>query len=709
MYWMARAVGPGNLPRRIWHAMKGKLGIHRLRLPGGELPTERLRKQFIDTYEPPRAVDHWRERASKFFVCPERLAAVTAALRELVDDERWDRQVHDVVESLRQGRMRFFGRFFVDTGWPVTFNRDPVNKVDWPTGRHWSTYDQFDPHLSDMKCVWEASRFSNAYLLARDYARSRHSDSAELFWQMFDDWDRQNPHGLTVQWACGQEGSFRVMAWLFAAIVMLDEPAASAQRLHRLTELIWYTGRHIDRNIDYARGQKNNHAISEAVVLWTIGVLFPELRHAPEWRRKGRRILATEVRRQIYDDGSYVQHSLNYHRLMLDDLLWALRLAELHDAPLPHSVADRFERALNWMLQMVDPVSGCVPNYGANDGALVLPLSCSDYVDFRPIVQAAHYLLHRKRCFSRGPWDEKALWLFGTKVLESSVDSPQRQPDFAAPIGGYYIQRGPRSWAMTRCHSYCDRPGQADMLHVDLWMGGENILRDGGSYRYYCDQPWQRYFSSTAAHNTIEIDRVDQMTKGPRFLWFRWTRSQVRRIAASDDGRVGYFEGEHYGYLRLPGRVIHRRCLCRIDDTYIIVDDILGKRAHEVCLCWRLHPSDWQNDGDGWLANIAGTSVSLKVFTPKTLNLRLVMGETVGRPEGWESLYYGEMEPVPTLIARGSVTLPVRLVTVVGPTGAAPSLVAGDRTFEPDAPLHLAGIEYPSDVARLSCGKIRFQ
>ena len=37
------------------------------------------------------------------------------------------------------------------------------------------------------------------------------------------------------------------------------------------------------------------------------------------------------------------------------------------------------------------------------------------------------------------------------------------------------------------------------------------------------------------------------------------------------------------------------------------------------------------------------------------------------RPEGWESLYYGEKQPVPVLVSRGEAALLVHLVTVIAP------------------------------------------
>ncbi len=709
MYYMTRAVGWGNLPRRAWQVCKGRLGITRRRLPGGELRPEVLRRQFVSDYEPDQAAHRWRQRAARFFFAPHQHNDLAPALAAVADESTWTDRVARVVAELRQGRMILFNRSFAEVGDPPRFNRDPLHQYQWPTGRHWSTYTQFDPHRHDLKCVWEASRFSWAYYFARNYLRRRDPAVAEFFWQLFDEWDRQNPYGLTPQWVCGQEATFRMFAWVFCAQALLPDQSSNSRRLHRLTELVWYSARHIERNLNYARGQKNNHALSEATGLLTIGLLFPELRRAPAWRARGRRVLETDLLRQTYSDGSYIQHSMNYHRLMLDDVLWAARLAELHGEPLSDDALACVGRALKWLLEMIEPETGRVPNYGANDGAQVLPLSTCDYLDFRPLAQAAHYLLHRKRCFPPGPWDEQMLWLFGPPALDSTVEPAARNAGFAAPLGGYYTLRGPRSWGLLRCHTYRDRPSQADMLHFDLWLGPLNVLRDAGSYHYYCDPPWQDYFYSTRAHNTIEIDRADQMIKGPRFLWLRWTRSRTNRFQTAANERLGYFEGEHYGYTRLPGKVIHRRSLCRIDDLYFIIDDVLGSGVHDVRLRWRLCDTGWQAHGQAWKTTVDGTRLQLAVRAPDDFSAELLRGEERPEPEGWESLYYAERAPVPVLRVAGRTALPVRLVTVVAPADQFEQVELA-TTGSPTTPLTLSGIndsELAALLAEVSGGRVR--
>ena len=317
-------------------------------------------------------------------------------------------------------------------GWPVDFNRDPLHGVAWPTGQSRRSYRQFDPRYKDLKCVWEASRFQVGFLLGRDATRDPASPAGGLFWDLLDQWARQNPFGSSAQWVCGQEATFRLMSWLFAACALVDSPDARPDRYHRLTELAYLTGRLIEDNIVYARSQKNNHAISEAAGLWTLGLLFPELRRAGGWREWGRRVICEEVARQIQPDGSYVQHSLNYHRVMLDDLLWAMQLGRLHGDPLAEIRAP-MGKALAWLLAMIEPSTGQVPNYGSNDGALILPLSTCDYTDFRPIAQAAHFALHGTRAFPPGPWDEQMVWLAGPESLQRALDAARSASPSAPP------------------------------------------------------------------------------------------------------------------------------------------------------------------------------------------------------------------------------------------------------------------------------------
>ena len=102
-----------------------------------------------------------------------------------------------------------------------------------------------------------------------------------------------------------------------------------ARRLSKFLFVPWPES----HTVCYAISQKNNHGVSEATALWTLGVLFPNLKRANCWREKGTKILSNLCDELIYDDGGFSQHSANYHRLLLHLLAWTMvigRMVRLH-------------------------------------------------------------------------------------------------------------------------------------------------------------------------------------------------------------------------------------------------------------------------------------------------------------------------------------------------------------------------------------------
>jgi hypothetical protein len=409
--------------------------------------------------------------------------------------EAWRAGALGDAERLLDGRIRYFSLREGTIGYP-----EPAWFVNPFTGqadaadKHWCDLSDFDPDRGDIKYLWEPSRFAWAFALGRAYAAGRDERYPEAFWRLFESWLQANPPQRGVNWMCGQEIAIRALACIFAAYTFWASPHTSDERLARLVVLLAASAERIAANIDYARAQMSNHAACEAAGLFAVGVLFPELSQAERWHRLGREVLEDEARQHNWPDGAYTQHSMNYQRMTLQAYLWCLRLGELNGEKFSERAAERLARSYEFLYQLQDAEGGRVPNYGRNDGALLLPLNSCDYLDYRPALGSMHFLFRRQRLYADGPWMEDLLWLFGPQALAAPV-GPMRRASSDFLRGGYFILRGRDSWAMTRCHSYHTRPGQADMLHLDLWWRGLNVLRDSGSFSYYDPGGnWSDYF-----------------------------------------------------------------------------------------------------------------------------------------------------------------------------------------------------------------------
>lgn len=520
---------------------------------------------------------------------------------------------------------------------------------------HWSRRGDFDPDRGDIKYIWEPARFAWVYDLVRAYSATGDDRYPTLFWHLVNSWMQANPVAIGPGWQCGQEAAIRVMAVCFGLWAFFDHPSSDEKNLLQAVRLLATLGARIEVNLDYAKSQRSNHSSTEALGLVMLGLLFPTMRHADRWLRLGRQTMEYDARHHFWSDGSYLMHSLNYQRMTMHCFLWAMRLAELAEAPFPDAMYEKMARATRFLYQMQDD-SGRVPNYGSNDGALICPLSGCDYLDYRPFLEAMTRLCERKQVspvacdgleqkfpaagdranvVDSSPFQEEQLWLFGA-VKEPNVS---RRGASQFHVGGYYTLRSERSWLMTRCHDYKTRPSQADQLHVDLWYEGVNVLRDPGTFQYYDPERKRNlYFLSTAAHNTIEVNGQSQMEKGPRFYWKSLCRGRL--IQADETSIIA----EHDGYRRFG--VIHRREIRLVGtDHWQVKDRLLGGSDDTR---WKLffHLPDVECVLEGTRLNIPLTT---NAATAKKSMLQLTwQSETPLTPELFESeesLYYGHLSP----------------------------------------------------------------
>jgi hypothetical protein len=494
---------------------------------------------------------------------------------------------------------------------------------------HWRDTPAPPPGV-DIKDTWEFSRFDWAVCMAQRIACGDGSESARLH-AWLDDWVGHNPPFRGPNWQCGQEASLRVLHLALTGLILdeIDEPEEG------LLDLVEVHLRRITATTSYARCQQNNHLSSEATALFIGGSWLARAGRTDGQRfeSKGRQLLQAAANECVCDDGTFSQYSATYQRLFLD----TCSLAELWRKryflpPFCNDFASRVRSCVAWLDSIVDPVSGDAPNIGGNDGAMLLPVGLSRYRDFRPSLQLASAIFSKP--VSCGLDEASRCLLDWLGVAPTAAHGPPTDQCF--PDGGFIVARGPVSHIVFRLPVFRFRPAHADGLHIDLWVRGVNVLRDSGSQRY-SGAGADAWFSSTAAHCTVELDGRSQMPRLGKFLFGAWLQPSDLTFSPSGPG-----SGEASACYRDAWGGQHRRHI-RWSPSRLVVTDAVSGFKDQAVLRWHLGPKVWSVNGDKAVTD----GVKLSIAQGGR-----AMPLTIGTSP--RSLYYGHSDTTPMIECRAN-------------------------------------------------------
>ncbi len=443
----------------------------------------------------------------------------------------------------------------------LAWNINPENRRKAPLDKPWNKISDFGD-FGDIKLIWEASRFPQVFYFINAYSLTKDNKYAHGCIRQIVDWCRRNPFPNGPHYKCGQEIAFRLFSWMIALDFFQNFVSNESKTI--ILRNIYISILRIDINIDYAaKSVRNNHSISESAGLIVVAVLFPEFPESPRLLKKGLSYLKKELGYQVYDDGAYIQHSMTYQRLVVDIVSFVLFICRKQQISLPIEITRTHHKMMVFLLSFMQK-NGWLPNYGNNDGTNLFPASNADYRDFRPSLNFAA-AVSKKTTPTDEPGERGICNLLGLTNNSLLPDCYEN----AFKDGGYYILRNSKCFGFMRAHTYKDRPGQCDMLHLDIWYNGHNIFCDSGSFSYNSKSRKIDGFEGTGGHNTIMINDADQMNKAGRFGWSPWITARVLHFSHQQ------IVAEHYGYQKLYG-VVHRRSVRMTRNGFIINDRIMG-------------------------------------------------------------------------------------------------------------------------------------
>jgi len=533
-----------------------------------QLKSGRLKKNFPEA--PPfvqyLSLEQWKASPVRFFF---------SSRNEMIVPKVPLPSLKERYQQIRQGRFPFFNGPLLDLGQQHNWMQNPDTGYIYDAARHWTTINDYSREAGDIKYVWEKARFAYLYDVIRyDYHYSEDC-SGWVFAEILS-WISANQVNCGPHYKCSQEISLRVLNWTFALFYYRNAPALTTEVFDKIQYAIYWQLHHVYENINFSRiAVRNNHAITETLALYLGGLLYPQLPGAAKWKASGKYWFEQEIAYQVYADGSFLQFSMNYHRVVVQLLTWALRLAQLNGEHWNGMVLEQSRQSLVFLRASMNDSNGWLPNYGANDGALFFRLNECHYRDYRPQLQALAVLLDMDAAL---PEPCEDLYWYGLRPGKRLT--PVLQPFkscYQFTAGGYYICREKEGLTFLRCGNHKDRPSQADNLHLDIWYKGMNILMDAGSYKYNTDEATLKYFMGTASHNTVMLGDYDQMEKGPRFIWYNWTQCESANLR--ETGTEYIWEGVISAFRHVARGIRHFRRVRKMKDrpVWIVEDHIHNK------------------------------------------------------------------------------------------------------------------------------------
>lgn len=479
-------------------------------------------------------------------------------------------------QRILSGDMLFFNAEWINLGKNYNWITNPSNGFEYDINKHWSEIPDFSSEAGDIKYVWEKSRFSWVLTLIR-YDFHFKEDHGEFVFSEIESWIKNNPINMGPNWRCSQEISLRIFNWYIAISYYKNSKAFTEERWSEIQDVIFASLHHVYHHINFSRiAVRNNHAITETMFLALSDILFPFIPEAKKWAQEGRKWFEEEIGYQIYLDGTFLQFSMNYHRVVIQLLTLGISITEKAGRPFSAVVYDRAYKSVEFLYQCVQEENGWLPNYGSNDGALFFPWSDSDYRDYRPQLNSLHFLLTGENIFnSESIIEEQGWWSlkFSNNFKFKKIDKLLGIKEY--PNGGYILIREEGSLTFIRCGSHKDRPAQADNLHVDIWIDGENVLKDSGTYKYNTSSDLVNYFTGTHSHNSVTVNNNSQMLKGNRFIWYYWTQKLSTTLEEKSDRYI--FSGVIKAFQYLDKKGVHKRTITKFKHKNLwIIEDTLN-------------------------------------------------------------------------------------------------------------------------------------
>lgn len=543
--------------------------------------------------------------AGQYGKTPEETSACTAYV------EKWWQK--EAEHRLRIADEVAEGIFLFDLPWDMEQTAEPVafaGDIDW----------MHQPG-DDPEFIYQLNRHRYWVCLGQAYAMTGDERYAETFARQLVHWVRNNPITEETKpktWRTIEAG-LRGESWIKAMGYFASSPSVSDEVFAVFLEGMVLHGAYL-AVCDVPFSTKSNWGVLENCGLYEIGVMLAcvedgerseaeavrlmadvcagtEKTYASlgkEYARLAKERLTRQISVQVMDDGVHWEQSPMYHNEVLKCYLEALRTAKLCGDVFPSSVTEKV-KAMAYADRMWQKPDGSQPSGGD-----------SDVTDLRDVLTVCGYWFSDPELKSGGfeRMDYEGVWDYGMAAAAAYEALDSRQPSathaWLKDSGNWYLRS---SWEKDAdylhvcCGGLGGGHGHFDKCHLDLVVGGEDILVDPGRFTYV-DGKDRRAFKGAMAHNSVAVDGAEYT----HCLDSWGVEGLLPAVPGAMCRKEDYtlIECGHLGYLD-RGVYVQRRILAIGTGIYLVMDTCYGSGdgAHRLEQRFHLAPGVEVEMADG--------------------------------------------------------------------------------------------------------------
>ena len=422
--------------------------------------------------------------------------------------------------------------------------------------------------------------------------------------------------------------------------------------------------------------RSSNWLTMECGALLQMGIMFPEMKDAKIWREEGYRRVMYEILYSFDEDGVHMERTPIYHMVASLSFLQAVQMLRLNGYTVPSYAMAKLEKTAEFLLDIMKP-DFSTPMIGDADRDDLLTRRCDTSIYEGMNLTFFPEDLNEMRSYFRhmGELTGRKDFIYLATGGKEGVE-PEIHDSFLSDAGIYAMRTGfgpeedyllmqmvklERGEKSTHSHN--------DTGHVELMMGGEDILIDCGRFIYNTSiwKDWRHYFTSVPAHNTLFVDD-HTMGEFPGVSRVRGVRGMVHQFTSDTDKKI--MDISHNGYVYMDDPVFHRRQVVLLPGkgVCVICDYISGEGRcdHDLRLYWNFaRPTGKMSDKDVLYTTDRGREYRLSYAASDDDWNGVLLTGSEDPKGGWASFGYPVRVPVSQFSLRKNGKADSVVITVI--------------------------------------------